>query len=124
MNCLKFRRQNLTDPTHMGLDAQRHAAECPECRRFFNESKEFESTLLPVIDQPIPDELASRIKLRKAFSGDTPPEKKIWPRYAIAASLLLVAPIGGGIGYRMYEESAMAREFRAGALLYLTTQAD
>jgi hypothetical protein len=45
MNCVQYRRSLLADPQHRDTDKRRHAQGCPECARYTEQIRAFESRL-------------------------------------------------------------------------------
>ena len=97
MNCLQFRRNKLAAPRHMSEGAVAHALECSSCAEFSRSQDRFEYQLETAVQIPVDPTLAQRIVLDRKL--------KIGRRtrlYAMAASVLLVAALGAGFGYRAF----------------------
>ncbi len=67
-----------------------HLDDCPDCQRFFQRQKQFESLLSSALAITVPEGLVSRVKLRKSFAP-----RWHMRHYAMAAMLLL--SIGTGL---------------------------
>ena len=123
MNCLEFRRVRMTEPDLLTPEASEHLNECVDCERFFSEMENFDKSLQSAVDIPTPGNLKTRIKLRQAFQQPDLPQRSFRPwRHALAASLFLAVAAGGAFGYKIYNDTAIAREFRVAALDYLDHQ--
>ncbi|RLA10931.1 MAG: hypothetical protein DRQ52_10535 [Gammaproteobacteria bacterium] len=112
MNCIEFRRHCLHEGVVLDQPAAAHVDECAECQRFFQNQTQFESLLSSALAVPVPEELASKVKLRKSFA----PRWNI--RHCAMAAMLLLS-IGTGLrlfyGPAPLDEALLAHALEAHA---------
>lgn len=102
MNCLEFRRISLSEPGNRTEDYVAHRAECEDCARYADGVNALDRKIGDALRVPVPQDLATRIKLRQVIR-DEQVSGKIRPwQYAAAASLFLVIALSGVFGYRIY----------------------
>ena len=102
MNCLEFRRLCLSEPSTRTEEYLAHRDECDECRRFAEGVGVLDQKLLQAMQVPVPQDIATRIKLRQVI-GDEERKRRVRPwQFALAASLVLSVTISGFFGYRLY----------------------
>lgn len=98
MNCLEFKRLALAEPRSEQHEFVLHAQNCPECLKYLGGIKQMDANLSASLDVVIPSDLVARLKLRQGMAASTEIDRTpIWrqPRYAIAASFLLVFFVAG-----------------------------
>lgn len=100
MNCLEFRHHLLIDPFSRDADFVTHRDECVGCGHEAVRAAKLEKQLHGSLSVEPPEGLRDRILLVHALDHDKP--RRIFrPRWlAMAASLLLVVGLVGGLGYR------------------------
>ncbi len=99
MDCLEFRHYLLIDPLCRDADFVTHRAECAGCDRETARAVKLEKQLHGALFVEPPEGLRDRILLVHALDHDKP--RRIFrPRWlAMAASLLLIVGIAGGLGH-------------------------
>ncbi|MDT8282760.1 MAG: DUF3379 family protein, partial [Gammaproteobacteria bacterium] len=98
MNCLEFRHHLLINPQQTPAEFAEHRLNCPACARAAKQAGLFEHSLHNAVIVDLPEGLEARIMLTCAL--DSPQRHPRWHRrLALAASLLLVVSISGGLLY-------------------------
>lgn len=97
MNCLEYRRRLLTDPADRAPEVLQHQAQCPPCAQESDCIRHVDQQLRTALNVEVPDDLASRILLRRSLQ----PRRPALPlrRLAWVASLVLCAGLAGWTGY-------------------------
>ena len=94
MNCLEFRRTLETDPDCRDEAFSRHRLEGPACAAQAARSAKFERDLRAAVRVDVPDQLESRILLRRAFDDRRTHRSRRIRGLAIAATLLVAVSVG------------------------------
>ena len=97
MNCVDFRRVQLTEPDNADPDFLRHRRECRACAALANRSAQLEQQLRAALEVEVPEELSRRVLGESANQGRHP---AVMPRYAwqaLAAGVLLLVGFGTGL---------------------------
>ena len=105
MNCLEFRRLNLSDPTNRNPEYLAHRLECEDCARYADGVNVLDKKLENALRVPVPEDLAVRIKLRQLMLEDETEKASFWNRplrFGMAASVLLVVTLGSLFGYEVH----------------------
>lgn len=98
MNCLEFRRLALAEPHSEQHEFVQHARNCPECLKYLGGVKQMDADLSASLDVKIPSDLVARLKLHQGMEAPVEVNRApIWrqPRYAIAASFMVVFLMAG-----------------------------
>lgn len=112
MNCLEFRRLDLSDPRNRGEAFLEHRSECADCARFAAEVDALDDKLLDAFKVPVPEELATRIKLRQVI-GDEGQRRRLRPwQFALAASVMLSVSLSAFFGWQMYSTNRYVDQLR------------
>lgn len=93
MTCIEFRRRIGAEPDIRKPAVLDHATRCPTCRRFREEMREFDRSLSDALRIPVPEGLASRVRLGAAFR-----RRSRGNRVAAAAGVVLVVAAGLMVG--------------------------
>ncbi|MDJ0956664.1 MAG: DUF3379 family protein [Arenicellales bacterium] len=102
MNCLEFRRISLSEPNSRTEGYLAHRAECEDCARYADSVVALDKKLEDALRIPVPQDLATRIKLRQLMQDEyMSPRFRPW-QWAVAASIFLVVAISGLVGYQIY----------------------
>lgn len=73
MNCLEFRRAYTSDPGQQDADVLSHGRTCPDCAAFVERMTAFEAGLREAVAVDVPEDLDSRIALRRSLeAGESP----------------------------------------------------
>lgn len=102
MNCLEFRRMNLSEPASRQADYVAHRQECEDCARYANGVDALDRKIGDALRVPVPEDLAARIRLRQVMAGEEASARMRPWQYALAASIFLVVAISGVLGYQVY----------------------
>lgn len=100
MNCLEFRRLLLIEPCSSDDDFVAHRTGCTDCGHEAAQSEHLERQLREVLSVDPPEGLRDRIMLEHAIEYGKPRRGMRTQWATRAASLLLVAGLAGGLGYR------------------------
>ena len=102
MNCLEFRRISLSEPNTRAEGYLAHRAECEDCARYADSAVALDKKIQDALRIPVPEDLATRIKLRQLMQGEQiAPRFRPW-QWAVAASIFLVVALSGVVGYQIY----------------------
>ncbi len=124
MNCLEFRRICLAEPSNRSEAFLAHREKCADCRRFADGVGTLDTKIRAAMQVPVPQDLATRIKLRQVI-GDEERNRRTRPwQYALAASLMLSVAIGGLLGYRIYNTNQYIDELRVAVLDHIKQEPD
>ena len=102
MNCLEFRRISLSEPGTRAPDYLAHRAECEDCARYAEGVKTLDEDIANALRVPVPQDLATRIKLRQVMQDEQVSKRTRPWQYALVASVVLVITLSGMFGYRIY----------------------
>lgn len=113
MNCLEFRRRNLVDPNDRDEAFVAHRRRCADCARFAAEVDTLDDKLLHALKVPVPEELATRIRLRQVIA-DEHDRRRLRPwQYALAASVLVSVVLSAFFGWQVYSTDRYVERLRA-----------
>lgn len=102
MNCLEFRRVSLSEPGTREPNYLAHRAECEDCARYADNVNVLDEKIGYALHIPVPQDLATRIKLRQVMQEEQV-SRRVRPwQYALAASVFIVITVSGMFGYRVY----------------------
>ena len=102
MNCLEFRRISLSEPNTRDEGYLAHRSECEDCARYADNVVALDKKIEDALRIPVPEDLATRIKLRQLMQDEhISPRFRPW-RWAVAASIFLVVALSGVVGYQIY----------------------
>lgn len=102
MNCLEFRRISLSDPGTRDTDYNAHRSGCEDCSRYADGVSALDDKIKNALRVPVPEDLTSRIKLRRVMQGEqTARQVRPW-HYAMAASIFVMVALSGLLGYQVY----------------------
>ncbi|GHA08723.1 hypothetical protein GCM10008090_18240 [Arenicella chitinivorans] len=98
MNCLEFKRVALAEPQSEQQEFVAHARNCPECQKYLSGIKQMDTRLAASLEVSMPTDLVARLKLHQGMEARNDLDRAaIWrqPRYAIAASFVVVFLVAG-----------------------------
>lgn len=90
MNCVEFRRHCLESGVNLDAVTLAHRQECTTCLRFYEKQTQFDALLGQAFKVPVPEDLESRIKLRKSFAPR-------WQLRQLAIAAMLILSVGVGV---------------------------
>ncbi len=123
MNCLEFRRICLSDPYTSAVDFAAHRSECHECTRFAKTVTAFDKKLLDAMQVPVPDDLATRVKLRQVIREEHDRRVRPW-QWALAASIFVTVALGGGFGLQIYASNQYIAQLQASVIDHVNSEPD
>jgi hypothetical protein len=123
MNCLEFRRICLSDPYASAADFAAHRRECHECTRFAESVTAFDKKLLDAMQVPVPDDLATRVKLRQVIGEEHERRVRPW-QWALAASIFVTVALGGFFGLQVYATNQYIAQLQASVIDHVNSEPD
>ena len=124
MNCLEFRRLLLIEPCSSDDDFIAHRASCVECNHEAGRSAQLEKQLHTALSVDPPEGLRERILLAHALGHNKPRRINLPPWLTIAASLLLVIGLVGGLGYHWVDTLFGASDLEVAVLNHVNDELD
>lgn len=98
MNCLEFRRIQLSDPHCRDAAFIAHRGGCAACAALAERALRFESELKSAMEVEVPPDLESRVLLANAFSAEARmPRRRLLAMAAGGAGVLVTGGIVGGL---------------------------
>ncbi len=123
MNCLEFRRICLSDPYTSAADFAAHRLECHECTRFVDSVTAFDKKLLDAMQVPVPEDLATRVKLRQVIGEEHARRVRPW-QWALAASIFVSVALGGFLGLQVYSTNLYIAQLQASVIDHVNNEPD
>lgn len=111
MDCLKFRRQMLEDPSRHDHDMADHEAACDSCGAFARSLRVDEAKLREALNVAPPAELTERIQLAVSFGPAPKPRPAArWLSIAAAGLIAVTAATLGWLNYhKPYQDLSLER---------------
>lgn len=98
MNCLEYRRIQLSDPHCRDAAFIAHRGECAGCAALAERALRFERELKSAMEVEVPADLESRVLLANAFNAEARmPRRRLLAMAAGGAGVLLTGGIVGGL---------------------------
>lgn len=123
MNCLQFRRFLLGDPYAADADVAVHRRECKECERFADNVTAFDKKLLDAMQVPVPEDLATRVKLRQVIVEEHKRRVRPW-QWALAASIFVSVSVGALFGLQVYATNRYVAQLQASVIDHVNSEPD
>lgn len=122
MNCLDFRRRWLTVPNARDLALAQHERACAGCRQFARRGSVFESRLREALAIDVPAGLIERIKQRRDIVEQVRSRQLRPLRYALGASLFIVAAFLAILSYQLLRPDLQTVELHRGVLAHIAAE--
>ncbi|MEN8207364.1 MAG: DUF3379 family protein [Pseudomonadota bacterium] len=124
MNCLEFRRLLLIEPCSSDDDFVAHHAKCTDCRHEAAQTEQLENQLREMLSVDPPEGLRDRIMLEHALEYGKSRHGIRTRWVAMAASLLLVVGLMGGLGYHWADTLFRASGLEVAVLNHVNDELD